>query len=148
MGARALLDVNVLVALLDGGHLHHGPAMDWLEAHESSGWASCPLTQNGCIRILSQPAYPNSQPPALVAQRLARAVAHFSHAFWPDDLSLLDAGRLTWERVLGPRHITDVYLLALAVRRGGSLVSFDRSIDLAAVPGATSKHYTLLGPTA
>ncbi len=148
MAARALLDVDVLVALLDGGHLHHGLAMDWLEAHARGGWASCPLTQNGCIRILSQPAYPNVQPPALVAQRLAAAVAHRSHVFWPDDLSLLDAGRLTWERVLGPRHITDVYLLALAVRRGGTLVSFDRSIDLAAVPGAGKKHYTLLGAPA
>lgn len=145
MTARALLDVNVLVALLDGGHLHHGLAMDWLESQAGRGWASCPLTQNGCVRILSQPTYPNVQPPARVAQRLAAAVAHDSHAFWPDDLSLLDAGRLTWERVLGPRHITDVYLLALAVRRGGTFVSFDRSIDLAAVPGATKKHFTLLG---
>jgi hypothetical protein len=146
--ARALLDVNLLVALLDGGHLHHGPAMDWLAAHARHGWASCPLTQNGCIRILSQPAYPNPQPPAAVAKRLAAAVAHPSHAFWPDDLSLLDAGRLTWERVLGPRHITDVYLLALAVRHDGTLVSFDRSIDLAAVPGATKRHLTVLGVAA
>lgn len=145
MASRALLDVNVLVALLDSGHLHHGLAMDWLQAHADSGWASCPLTQNGCIRILAQPAYPNMHPPAQVAQRLAAAVAHPSHAFWPDDLSLLDAGRLTWERVLSPRHITDVYLLALAVRRGGTFVSFDRSIDLAAVPGAKRGHFTLLG---
>jgi len=145
---RGLLDVNVLVALLDGGHLHHGLAMDWLEANQGSGWASCPLTQNGCIRILSQPTYPNTQPPARVAQRLAAAAAHPSHVFWPDDLSLLDAGRLTWERVLVPRHITDVYLLALAVRHGGVFVTFDRSIDLDAVPGATGRHFTLLGAAA
>ena len=141
---RALLDVNVLVALLDGGHLHHRVAMDWLAAHARAGWASCPLTQNGCLRILSLPTYPNPQPPARVAERLAAAAADRSHAFWPDSLSLLEPERLHWERVLSTRHITDVYLLALAVEHRGCLVTFDRSLAVAAVPGALKKHLVVL----
>ena len=141
---RALLDVNVLVALLDGGHLHHGLAMDWLAAHSRKGWASCPLTENGCLRILSLPAYPNPQPPARVAERLAAATADRSHAFWPDSLSLLEPQRLRWEHVLSTRHITDVYLLALAVANQGCMVTFDRSLAMAAVPGAQKKHLVVL----
>jgi uncharacterized protein len=142
---RALLDVNVLVALLDAGHLHHGVAMQWLSAHARKGWASCPLTQNGCLRILSLPTYPNPQPPVRVAERLAAATADRSHAFWPDSLSLLEPNRVRWDRVLSTRHITDVYLLALAVQQGGCLVTFDRSVAVDAVPGALKRHFVVLG---
>ncbi len=142
---RALLDVNVLVALLDAGHLHHRAATDWLAGHMSEGWASCPLTQNGCLRILSLPAYPNTQPAVMVAQRLGIAAADPSHEFWPDSLSLLDKGRLRWDRVLSSRQITDAYLLALACVRGGRLVTFDRGISTDAVPDAQKKHLVTLG---
>jgi hypothetical protein len=81
---RALLDVNVLVALLDASHLHHRSATDWLAAHAEAGWASCPLTQNGCLRILSMPSYP--KPPAAVLMALALA----AYEFWPDSVSLLE----------------------------------------------------------
>ena len=64
---RALLDINVLIALLDSSHIHHAPVTRWLSANLDAGWASCPITQNGCIRILSQPAYPNAVPVAQVA---------------------------------------------------------------------------------
>ncbi len=141
---RALLDVNVLVALLDAGHLHHRAATDWLASHSRAGWASCPLTQNGCLRILSMPAYPNPQPAALVAQRLSAATADRSHQFWPDSLSLLDKDRLRWERVLNSRQITDVYLLALAHEQGGRLVTFDRGISSDAVVGAQKKHLVVI----
>ena len=141
---RGLLDVNVLVALLDAGHLHHRLAMDWLAANARLGWASCPLTQNGCLRILSLPAYPNPQPPSQIAERLARATMDRSHAFWPDSLSLLEPERLRWDRVLSARHITDVYLLALAVEYKARLVTFDRSLALDAVVGAQRKHLLVL----
>jgi toxin-antitoxin system PIN domain toxin len=137
---RALLDVNVLIALLDAAHVGHGNARAWLEANIDQGWASCPLTQNGCIRILSQPAYPGSQPPSVVAARLAEALQTPWHTFWPDDLSLLDPGCVDWRQVLGSRQLTDVYLLALAVRRGGRLVTFDRAVPLAAVANAGKEH--------
>lgn len=141
---RALLDVNVLVALLDAGHLHHRSAMTWLGAHAKAGWASCPLTQNGCVRIMSLPGYPNTQPAAAVAERLSQATESGSHEFWPDTISLLEPGRLRWDRVLSSRHVTDVYLLALAADRGGRLVTFDRGISAAAVPGALAKHLVTL----
>lgn len=141
---RALLDVNVLVALLDAGHLHHRRATDWLAANTRAGWASCPLTQNGCLRILSLASYPNSQPLARVVQQLGAATLHRSHVFWPDSVSLLEAGRLRWDRVLTSRQITDAYLLALAVEQGGRLVTFDRGIAVDAVPGALKKHLVTL----
>ena len=141
---RALLDVNVLVALLDGGHLHHRAATAWLAQHERAGSASCPLTQNGCLRVLSLPSYRNPQPPAAVAERLAKALAGPRHEFWPDTLSLLEPGRLVWPRILGSRQVTDAYLLAMAVEHGGRLVTFGRGISVAAVPGATKRHLTLL----
>ena len=133
---QALLDVNVLIALLDAAHVHHGDARTWLEANIEQGWASCPLTQNGCLRILSQPAYPGSQPPGAIASRLAEATGTRWHEFWPDDLSLLEPRCVDWQHVLGSRQLTDVYLLALAVRRGGRLVTLDRAVPLAAVPNA------------
>lgn len=141
---RALLDVNVLVALLDGSHLHHRAATEWLAAHARFGWASCPLTQNGCLRILSLPSYSNPQPAASVAQRLGQAVADASHAFWPDAFSLLEQGRLLWDRVLSSRQITDAYLLALATANAGRLVTFDRGIAIEAVHGAAKKNLLVL----
>jgi toxin-antitoxin system PIN domain toxin len=141
---RALLDVNVLIALLDGSHIHHGLVTDWLAKNLRSGWASCPVTQNGCIRILSQPGYPNSVPAAQVAERLAEATEHSSHAFWADSISLLHPGRLMWDRVLSSRHVTDAYLLALAVDQGGRFVTLDRDIPVGAVGGASPKHLVVL----
>ena len=91
---RALLDVNVLIALLDSDHLHHTRAMAWLQENIQSGWASCPLTENGCIRIMSQPGYPNALPAGAIAERLAAATATSHHVFWPDAVSILDSGRL------------------------------------------------------
>ena len=137
---RALLDVNVLIALLDAAHIQHVSARAWLAANIDQGWASCPLSQNGCVRILSQPSYPGSQPPAVIAARLAEATSTQWHAFWSDDLSLLDAGCVDWHHVLGSRQLTDVYLLALAVRHGGRLVTFDRAIPLGAVANAREEH--------
>ena len=144
---RALLDVNVLVALLDASHLHHRAARDWLGTHARQGWASCPLTQNGCLRILSLASYPNPQSTAAVAQRLGQAAADASHTFWPDDCSLLEPGRMRWDRVLSSRQITDAYLLALATDHGGRLVTFDRGIAVDAVRGATAKNLLTLGAT-
>jgi toxin-antitoxin system PIN domain toxin len=141
---RALLDVNVLIALLDAGHLHHRRATAWLAQNLRHGWASSPVTQNGCIRIMAQPTYPNSAPAAQVAERLAEAAGDDSHAFWPDDVSLLEPGRLDWSRVLGPRQVTDAYLLSLAVAHGGRFVTFDRGVSLPAVAGAQRRHLVTL----
>ena len=141
---RALLDVNVLIALLDAAHIHHQRASQWLEQSLHHGWASCPLTQNGCLRIMAQPAYPQALPLAAVAQRLGQAAATPAHLFIADDYSLLDADSLHWPQLLGHRQVTAAYLLGLAVRQGCRLVSFDARVILAAVRGAKAEHLWVL----
>ena len=141
---RALLDINILIALLDTGHIMHDAATSWLELEIENGWASCPLTQNGTIRILSQPAYPNSQPAALVAERLMEACANDQHLFWTDSISLLSDKTINWHKILGHRQITDSYLLALAVQNEGRFVTFDQNVVLNTVEGATSQHLTVI----
>ncbi len=141
---RALLDVNVLIALLDQAHPHHQTALAWLTANVKQGWASCPITQNGCIRIMSQASYPGARPVAQVSERLRAATDHSAHEFWPDDVSILGREVVDATRVHGARQITDTYLLALAVRHGGRLVTFDAGIALSAVNGALPKHLVTL----
>ena len=141
---RSLLDVNVLIALLDEAHIRHATATHWLSGAIDRGWASCPITQNGCIRIMSQPAYPGALPAAEVAARLAEATQHEAHDFWPDDISLLAPGVIDWQRVLGHRQVTDNYLLALALRHQGRFVTFDGRIDLSAVAGSAAAHRVVL----
>lgn len=141
---RALLDINVLIALLDEGHVHHTLAMAWLQSNIANGWASCPLTQNGCVRIMSQPAYPNARAPAEVAARLRDATLLPQHEFWADELSLLDTAHFDWNELFNPRQLTDAYLLALAVRNEGVFVTFDHALPLQAVVGATREHLHFL----
>jgi len=141
---RALLDVNVLIALLDADHSLHVPATKWFASHARGGWASCPITQNGCVRIMSHPGYPNAFSVLAVIERLAEAGASSFHAFWPDDISLLDTQVTDPARIHGPRQITDLYLLALAVRHRGQFVTFDASVSLDAIKGAEKKHILIL----
>lgn len=140
-GMRALLDVNVLIALHDTDHVHHHRAAQWLAANAEHGWASCPLTQNGCLRIMGQPAYPNAQPLAVLWPMLQNFCASPLHQFWGDDISLLDAQRFRQDHLNGHRQLTDAYLLGLAVQHGGRFVSFDHRIALTAVHGATAQHW-------
>lgn len=141
---RALLDVNVLIAMLDQAHIGHARAMHWLAQHIHLGWASCPLTQNGCIRVMSQPAYPGALAANAVAQRLMEATEHSSHQFLPDDISLLEPGRIDWQRVLGHRQVTDNHLLALAAAHQARLVTFDSRIDASAVASAGPQQLVVL----
>ncbi|MCC5794257.1 MAG: PIN domain-containing protein [Chromatiales bacterium] len=141
---RALLDVNVLIALLDADHVHHAAAHEWLSAHIEHGWASCPLTQNGCIRILSQTAYPGQLPAAAVAERLATATSTRWHTFWPDSLDPVGTQHIDWPAILSSRQVTDAYLLALAVAHGGRLATFDRSLTPRAVRGAQARHLVVI----
>lgn len=142
---RALLDVNVLIALLDAAHVHHRLATSWLGAHIEAGWASCPLTQLGCVRIMSQPGYPNSQPAAQVAARLRSATQSPHHVFWPADVDALHEDRIDWRRILSSRQVTDCYLLGLAVAQSGCFVTFDRHVVLTAVAGASRQQVVVVG---
>lgn len=139
-----LFDVNVLIALLDADHVSHAAALGWFSEHAESGWASCPITQNGCARIMSHPNYPNARSVSEVAGRLRSATSQPAHRFWADDVSLLDTGIIDLTRVHGPRQLTDAYLLALAVAHGGRLVTFDGAIPIAAVHGAKPRNLVVL----
>lgn len=141
---RALLDINVLIALLDAGHIQHNRTMNWLSGELEHGWASCPITQNGCIRILSQPAYPGSLPAAAVAERLQEATRHSAHEFWAYDISLLDENFITWQRITGHRQITDAYLLAIAVQHHGRFVTFDARLTCNLVKNASLENLLIL----
>jgi toxin-antitoxin system PIN domain toxin len=141
---RALLDVNVLLALLDEDHVHHPVAWSWLAAEGGRGWATCALTENGFVRVITQPRYPNALTTVDAIALLAGACAAPEHRFWECRVSLLDATRLDGRRIHRPSQITDAYLLALAVAEEGRLVTLDRQVALGAVPGATKDHLVVL----
>ncbi len=141
----ALLDVNVLIALFDTEHIHYETAHDWFESTERGLWATCPLTENGFVRIVASPGYPGRRTSvAEAAERLRRSCQSDDHVFWPDSLSLRRREHLIAGSIRGYRQITDVYLLALAVHHGGVLTTFDDSIPTAAVPGAGANRIVLL----
>ena len=139
-----LLDVNVLLALLDADHVDHLAARAWLEDEIEAGWASCPITENDFVRVISQPRYPSPISPSEALGLLDEARAGGRHVFWPCDISALDASVVDRDRVHGPRQVTDAYLLALAVAHEGRLVTFDRSVPLSAVRGADERHLALV----
>ena len=141
---RALLDINVLIALFDADHVHHAEATRWLKQNIEHGWASCPLTQNGCVRIMSQPRYPNALSVADVLVKLQKAVSTPYHKFIADNISLLDADIINREWLLSPRQLTDIYLLALATENDCCFVTFDKSISLAAVKRTASTSLVII----
>jgi len=140
----ALLDVNALIALFDFDHAHHVRASSWLNENRAYGWASCPITQNGMIRIMSQPSYVNPLPTAETTLRLRAATADPSHRFLADNISLTDEHRIRCESLFTARATTDIYLLALAVANNARFVTFDRNVSLRAVVGATAAHLVML----
>ena len=137
---RALFDVNVLIALLDTDHVGHTVATSWFADQLKHGWASCPITENGTARIMASQGYANPLPVAAILQRLAMAKATEHYRFWPDDVSLTDAEIFKHNELLGPKQMTDRYLLALAVRNKGRFVTFDQGIRPTGVVGAAAKH--------
>jgi toxin-antitoxin system PIN domain toxin len=124
-----LLDVNALVALFDEAHIHHLAAHEWFSVKGSRGWITCPITENGLLRILSHPAYPNSPlPMSDLADRLEEfKKAALRYRFWNNDYSFsewLAGGKLS----IGSSQSTDAYLLQLCKRHRGVLATFDRRI--------------------
>ena len=137
-----LLDINVLLALIDPAHVQHDRAHAWFRSAGQKAWATCPLTENGVMRIVGHPRYPNSPgSPAAVAHLLASFRELHGHAFWPDDLSLLDPERVEPARLLESAQVTDSYLLALACAHKGQLATLDRRlIPDAVINGAQALH--------
>lgn len=125
----ALLDVNVLVALAWPNHIHHERAHSWFAERPDRSWATCPMTQSGFVRVSSNPSTtPAARTPAEAIQLLELIVAQPGHLFWADEISLVTDASVRPERILGHRQVTDAHLLALAVRHGGQLATFDRGI--------------------
>lgn len=141
---RSLLDVNVLLALLDSDHVDHHRARTWVTANIGQGWASCAITQNGFVRIISQPSYPSPVSPGSAIDLLGRATRTSHHEFWSCSVSVLDPAAIDPTRVHSSRQVTDAYLLALAAANRGRFVTFDRSVALAAVPAAHDEHLVVL----
>src|SRR5690606_14314833 len=135
-------DVNVLLALFDETHVFHHLAHDWLNTYITIGWASCPLTQNGYLRIVSSPAYSGVISLSDAGSRLRKATSTQKHHFWPDSISLLDRNAVHMDRLLGAKQLTDAYLLALAVHNGGTFATFDRKLDYRIVPNAAPENLT------
>ena len=141
-----LLDVNLLIALLDPAHVGHDSAHYWFGATGAASWASCPLTENGVIRILGHPKYPNSTgSPAAAAPLVARLCALPGHVFWTDELSLMDTDVVDISRITTSAQVTDTYLLALAVANNGQLATLDRRLSPRAVRGGTAALYVIDG---
>ena len=141
---RALLDVNVLITLLDTDHIHHARAAAWLSDNIGGGWASCAITQNACVRITSQPGYPNALPTARVAQRLREATEAAAHTFVPGDLSLLDPQHFDTDQLLGHRQVTDAYLLGLATAHELRFATFDGAMPSRVVREARAAYLAVL----
>jgi toxin-antitoxin system PIN domain toxin len=132
--SRFLLDVNVLIALIDPAHVQHDRAHEWFASSGRQAWATCPLTENGVLRIVGHARYPNSPgTPAAVAELMMGLRALPGHEFWPDDLTVFDVQRIHSERLLDSAQVTDSYLLALASAHGGKLATFDRRLVTSAV---------------
>jgi uncharacterized protein len=130
---RALLDVNVLIALHDKDHINHSLASRWFQKEAQNGWASCPITQNGFLRIMSQSGYPNPLPIAILSNVLTRSTQSTLHQFWPDSISALDENFFAIGSLSSHRQLTDAYLLALAVCNNGRFVTLDQTVASAAV---------------
>jgi uncharacterized protein len=124
----------VLIALIDPAHVQHDRAHEWFAAKGRHAWATCPITENGVLRIVGHALYPNSPgTPAAVAELLTGLCALPGHDFWPDDITLLNSERVDSRRLLDSEQVTDSYLLALASAHGGQLATLDQRLVTEAV---------------
>ena len=143
---RSLLDVKVVIALLDPDHAFHERAHEWWATKAKSGWASCPIIENGVVRIMSHPGYSREArfTPDDLISRLRTFATQTNHEFWPDNFSLRDEKIFTMERIHSSRQLTDLYLLALAAGHGGRLATFDKGIPLLAVRVAKAENLCVI----
>jgi toxin-antitoxin system PIN domain toxin len=149
MARVALLDVNILVALFDADHVHHDLAHDWFADHRAAGWATCPITQAGLVRVVTNPAYRADPPrPAVVIDLLRRFCSSGQHHFWAANVSLVDEAVFDMGAIHGHRQLTDLYLLGLARKMGGALATFDRTITKSAVKGLRADQLLVVAPDA
>lgn len=135
-----LLDTNLLIALLWPRHEQHGPAVKWFTRHRSAGWATCPFTEAGFVRIVSNPAFSrDSVQPREANHVLSANTAAKDHRFWADDVPFAEAVAFAGMRLVGHQQVTDAYLLGLAIRRGGVLATLDRHLATLTEPNTTER---------
>ena len=136
---RYLLDVNVLIALVDPAHVQHDGVHEWFGRVGRKAFATCPITENGLLRIVGHPKYPNSPgPPSAVNSALQAIRALPGHAFWPDSISLADGALADASLLSSHSRVTDSYLLALACANKGQLATLDHKLATEVVPGGKS----------
>ena len=134
----ALLDVNVLVALFQPEHVHHDLAHDWFAEHRQDGWATCPVTEAGVVRLLANPRFHQGAiGVTAVVEKLRRLQSDRFHHWWEANISLADPRLFQLTAIRGHRQVTDVYLAGLAHSRNGTLVTFDGAVQWSAITGAT-----------
>jgi toxin-antitoxin system PIN domain toxin len=125
----ALLDLNILTALLWPTHEHHAAAHQWFGHRSRARWASCPFTQLGFVRLVTNPAFSrDALSPADAVTLLAENLKHPHHEFWPDALPVPRAVANIQDRLQGHRQLTDAYLIAVAHERDGVVATFDRGL--------------------
>jgi uncharacterized protein len=135
-----LLDTNLLIALLWPSHDRHDLALKWFTRHRAKGWATCPFTQAGFVRIVSNPAFSRDavQPREAIQVLSANTVAK-DHAFWAAEPPVAEAIAFAGVRLVGHQQVTDAYLLGLAIRWGGMLATLDQSIAALTEPKSAER---------
>lgn len=140
MSGANLLDANVLLALFWPRHTGHAAVRRWFASHRNQAWATCALTEAGFARLLSHPALTLGHvQPQEALQLLLENSKDSRHEFWPMDIPLPEAIRLSGVPLEDHQQVTDLYLLGLACHRGGRLITFDEKLAKA------SRHAVLLG---
>jgi len=139
-----LLDVSVLIALFDRDHPMNNAVADWFTDHARSGWATCAITENGFVRIVSNAGYPHPIALGEALATLSQASRHESHEFWACDVTITDPEWLWPGAVLASGQLTDAYLLSLAVKHDGQFLTLDRRISPEIVRGARPGHLITL----
>jgi len=138
-----LLDVNVLIALFDSQHVNHTAAHRWFTNVEN--WATCPVTENAFVRILTNPSYPTIDArPAEVIEALVTFSRRPKHHFFDDDITVRDGHLFDGKMIAGTKQITDIYLVGLAHRHRAKLATFDRKLSHRAIIGAKKSTLFLI----
>ena len=126
---KSLLDLNVLIALTDPDHRHHRTAQAWFVSAGKESWGICPLTEAGFVRVTTNPAFRSGLLTLEQAVAILQALkGHAGYWYWQIDESWVTLTAPFAARILGHQQVTDAYLLGLAIKENGVLVTFDRGI--------------------
>ena len=140
-----LLDTNLLIALFWPSHTRHSLALKWFGSHRSKGWVTCPFTEAGFVRIVSNPAFSRDAVTPREAVSVLTANSDASdHLFWPDQLPFVEASAFAGARLLGRQQVTDAYLLGLALHQGGTLATLDKGIEALTEPKSPERKALLI----